>query len=111
VATLSKKKAAETLQLSNLAAEAFQRLFYLVAGTMLLGCAIADALLITLPSAVTRPIESLTDAAEQLSKGQLDKQFSAQGVVEFGRLAEALERLRAAQQAFMARLRPKSAAT
>jgi CHASE3 domain sensor protein len=110
VNALSKNKSAETLNLASLAAEAFQRLFYLIAGSVVLGCLIACGLVLTLPGAVTRPIESLTAAADELSKGELDKQFSAEGVVEFARLAEALERLRAAQQAFTARLRAQKPA-
>ncbi|HLB16011.1 MAG TPA: HAMP domain-containing protein [Burkholderiales bacterium] len=61
------------------------------------------------PPPPRRPIESLAAAADELSKGQLDKRFSAEGVAEFVRLAEALERLRAAQQAFTARLRAQKA--
>jgi HAMP domain-containing protein len=106
---LSAVKLEDTLKLSDYADGAFQTLFYIVSASVLLGSLIALSLLVTLPNSVTRPIESLASAAEAMSKGKLNAQFSALGVAEFRKLAEALERMRAAQLAFLERLRARNA--
>jgi signal transduction histidine kinase len=48
---------------------------------------------------IRQPVERLTDAAEQLAAGRLDRPIVPAGPDEIGRLSEALERLRQALQA------------
>jgi nitrate/nitrite-specific signal transduction histidine kinase len=52
-----------------------------------------------------KPIDHLSAAAQEMSMGNLDKAFDSGGVVEFDKLAEALDRLRLGQQMMAERLR------
>jgi HAMP domain-containing protein len=73
--------------------------------TVAMGIVIALILMVTLPKAVTGPLQNLTDAVDELSKGNLDKKVEAGNVAEFAGLAKALERMRIGQQALVARMR------
>jgi hypothetical protein len=61
-------------------------------------------LMLTLPKAVSAPLAELT-AADEISKGKVDKKVQVADIAEFDGLSQALERLRLGQQALLARIR------
>jgi HAMP domain-containing protein len=102
---MSAEKTKQTLSLSEVAAGGFNQVFAGVMLTVAIGIAIALILMVTLPKAVTTPLETLTAAVDDLSKGKLDSKIDAGNVAEFAGLATALERMRVGQQALVARMR------
>ncbi len=104
-AEMSAEKTKQTLSLSEVAAGGFNQVFAGVMLTVAVGIIIALILMVTLPKAVTGPLENLTAAVDDLSKGKLDAKIEAGNVAEFAGLATALERMRVGQQALVARLR------
>ncbi len=106
-ADMSAEKTKQTLALSDVAAGGFNQLFQLVLITVGLGILVALFLMFSLPTAVTKPLTSLTDAVDTMSKGDLDKPVDTAGVPEFAGLAVALERLRIGQQALVQRMRAR----
>lgn len=107
-AQMSAEKTKQTLALAEVAAGGFNQVFAGVMLTVAVGIVIALVLMSTLPKAVTLPLENLTAAVEELSKGRLDKKVDAGNVAEFAGLATALERMRIGQQALVARMRRTS---
>jgi HAMP domain-containing protein len=104
-AEMSAEKTKQTLSLSEVAAGGFNQVFAGVMLTVVVGIIIALVLMVTLPKAVTTPLETLTAAVDDLSKGKLDTKVEAGNVAEFAGLATALERMRVGQQALVARMR------
>jgi HAMP domain-containing protein len=102
---MSAEKTKQTLSLSEVAAGGFNQVFAGVMLTVVVGIIIALILMVTLPKAVTTPLETLTAAVDDLSKGKLDAKIGAGNVAEFAGLATALERMRVGQQALVARMR------
>lgn len=105
VSEMTSGKTKQTLGLAEIAADGFNRVFYGVMATVALGVLIALILMFTLPNAVTKPLQALTGAVENLSKGKLDAKIDAGGVAEFEGLSKALERMRIGQQALVNRMR------
>jgi methyl-accepting chemotaxis protein len=105
VADMSAQKTKATLGLSDVANEGFRNLLYGVLGTVVVGVLLALFLLKTLPEAVTKPLSTLTESVDAMSKGNLELPVDAGGVVEFEGLAKALDRMRVGQQALVARMR------
>ena len=105
VSLMSAEKTKQTLALSEVAAGGFNQVFAGVMLTVAIGILIALILMVTLPKAVTTPLENLTAAVDDLSKGNLDKKVDVGDVAEFAGLATALERMRVGQQALIARMR------
>jgi HAMP domain-containing protein len=105
VSEMSAEKTKQTLSLSEVAAGGFNQVFAGVMLTVVVGIIIALILMVTLPKAVTTPLETLTAAVDDLSKGKLDAKVDAGNVAEFAGLATALERMRVGQQALVARMR------
>lgn len=105
VSDMSAEKTKQTLALSEVAAGGFNQVFAGVMLTVAVGIIIALILMVTLPKAVTTPLETLTAAVDDLSKGKLDAKVEAGNVAEFAGLATALERMRVGQQALVARMR------
>jgi methyl-accepting chemotaxis protein len=89
---MSAEKTKQTLSLSEVAAGGFNQVFAGVMLTVVVGIIIALILMVTLPKAVTTPLENLTAAVDDLSKGKLDAKIGAGNVAEFAGLATALER-------------------
>jgi nitrogen fixation/metabolism regulation signal transduction histidine kinase len=104
-ADMSAEKTKQTLSLSEVAAGGFNQVFAGVMLTVAVGIIIALTLMVTLPKAVTTPLEKLTAAVDDLSKGKLDAKIDAGNVAEFAGLSTALERMRVGQQALVARMR------
>ena len=107
VAEMEKAKTAETLALADAAEQMFNQLLAAVLGTVAIGVVIALLLALRLPKAVTKPIDTLSAAAQELSMGNLEKPYDSGGVVEFTKLAEALDRLRLGQQVLVERLKKR----
>jgi methyl-accepting chemotaxis protein len=105
VSEMSAEKTKQTLSLSEVAAGGFNQVFAGVMLTVAIGIVIALILMVTLPKAVTTPLETLTAAVDDLSKGKLDAKIDAGNVAEFAGLSTALERMRVGQQALVARMR------
>lgn len=105
VSEMTSGKTKQTLGLADVAADGFNRVFYGVMATVAIGVLIALILIFTLPNAVTKPLEALTGAVENLSKGKLDAKIDSGGVAEFEGLSKALERMRIGQQALVNRMR------
>ena len=105
VAAMSQEKTQQTLALAEVAEGGFNKVFYGVMATVVVGVLVALSLMANLPKAVTTPLAQLTKAVENLSTGQLDKKIDVGQVTEFAGLAVALERLRIGQQALVARMR------
>ncbi len=94
VATQSKAKTQATLGLGETTAQNYNRLLAAVLATVLLGVAIAVFLMITVPRAVTKPIERLSAIADEISRGNLERPFPKESVAEFEPLARSLEKMR-----------------
>jgi HAMP domain-containing protein len=105
VSEMTSEKTKQTLGLADVASDGFKRVFYGVMATVAIGVLIALILIFTLPRAVTKPLEALTGAVENLSKGKLDAKIDSGGVAEFEGLSKALERMRIGQQALVNRMR------
>ena len=105
VADMSAEKTKQTLALSDLANDGFNKLLQAVIATVAVGILIAVALMITLPRALTTPLNKLTASVDDISKGQLDTKVDSGGIVEFDGLSKALERMRLGQQTLVARMR------
>jgi methyl-accepting chemotaxis protein len=105
VSEMSAEKTKQTLALNEVTESGFKQLLGAVLLTVAVGVLIAVILIITLPRAVTAPLADLTGAVDELSKGNLEQKFTSGGVAEFDGLAKALERMRLAQQALVARMR------
>jgi HAMP domain-containing protein len=105
VADMSAEKTKQTLALSDLANDKFNSLLQAVIVTVAVGILIAVALMITLPRALTTPLNKLTASVDDISKGQLDAKVDSGGIVEFEGLSKALERMRLGQQTMVARMR------
>ena len=109
VAAMADQKSKATLALGDVADKGFSTLLLGVLATVALGVLIALGLLVLLPKSVSSPIEALTAAVDNMSKGALDLPVSSGGVLEFDGLAKALDRMRVAQQSLVARMRRTSA--
>lgn len=107
VAELQAEKSRETLSLADIAAQGFDRLLYGVLISVALGVVVALLLIFLLPQAVTSPVERLASVVDAMSRGQLDSPLTGGRIREFELLEKALERMRLAQQAMVARLRLK----
>jgi methyl-accepting chemotaxis protein len=105
VEAMDKAKTADTLALADVAEAIFNKLLLGVLVTVAIGVVIAILLAQRLPKSVMKPIDHLSAAAQEMSMGNLDKAFDSGGVVEFDKLAEALDRLRLGQQMMAERLR------
>jgi HAMP domain-containing protein len=94
VATQSKSKTQATLGLGEITTQNYNRLLMVVLATVLLGVALAVFLMLTVPRAVTRPIERLSVIADEISRGNLDRPFPKERIAEFEPLARSLEKMR-----------------
>jgi HAMP domain-containing protein len=61
--------------------------------------------MLTLPKAVTGPLEALTKSVDNMGKGNLEAKVDSGGIAEFEGLSKALERMRLGQQTLVARMR------
>lgn len=104
VATLDKAKTGTTLALADVAEKMFDQVLTGVLITVAIGVFVALLLSFSLPRTVTRTIDGLSNAAETMSMGNLEQAYDSGGVTEFGKLAEALNRMRLGQQALVERL-------
>jgi methyl-accepting chemotaxis protein len=101
-------KAKEAVASSQVVNENFERLDNLLLATVVAGVVLVAFLVLTLPRAITAPIESLVEAADTMSKGKLDQTIYSAGISEFEVLERALERMRVTQIAMMERMRRKA---
>lgn len=104
VATMDKAKTGTTLALADVAEKMFDQVLTGVLITVAIGVFVALLLSFSLPRTVTRTIDGLSNAAETMSMGNLEQAYDSGGVTEFGKLAEALNRMRLGQQALVERL-------
>jgi len=104
VATMDKAKTGTTLALADVAEKMFDQVLTGVLITVAIGVFVALLLSFSLPRTVTKTIDGLSNAAETMSMGNLEQAYDSGGVTEFGKLAEALNRMRLGQQALVERL-------
>lgn len=107
VAAMSKVKTADTLDLAKIANNTFSNLMTGVMVTVSIGVFVALMLSFNLPRMVTNSINGLSVAAEEMSMGNLNREYDAGGVAEFKKLAEALNRMRLGQLALVERLKAR----
>jgi methyl-accepting chemotaxis protein len=107
VAAMNQAKTADTLALANVAEKMFNYVLTGVMITVAIGVVVALLLSISLPRTVTKTIDGLSVAATEMSMGNLQKAYDSGGVTEFGKLAEALNRMRLGQQALVERLQKR----
>ncbi len=105
VSAMSAEKTKATLALSDAANSSFDKLLQGVLLTVAVGVLLAVFLMFTLPGAVTKPLTTLTESVDNISKGNLDIKVNASGIKEFDGISIALERMRLGQQALVARMR------
>ncbi len=105
VSAMSAEKTKATLALSDAANSSFDKLLQGVLLTVAVGVLLAVFLMFTLPGTVTKPLTTLTESVDNISKGNLDIKINASGIKEFDGLSIALERMRLGQQALVARMR------
>lgn len=69
------------------------------------GVVLCMLLLTVVPRSITKPIKMLSEAADNMSLGNLDVQVPTKvGIKDFINLAQTLERMRVSQKAFLARM-------
>jgi methyl-accepting chemotaxis protein len=107
VAAMNQTKVANTLALASEAEHMFDKVLTGVMLTVVVGVIVALLLCVSLPRTVTTTIDSLAVAAQEMSMGNLRKAYDAGGVIEFAKLAEALNRMRLGQQALVERLQKR----
>jgi len=107
---MGKAKTEATLGLAQGTTEGYQQLLSVVMTTVVLGIAIAVFLVLTLPAAITRPIRVLSEVADTVARGDLDKPFAVTHVPEFEPLVKSLERMRMALSVLTRRAKAKAAA-
>jgi methyl-accepting chemotaxis protein len=105
---MSQAKAAETLALAGVAENMFDKVLAGVMVSVVIGVIVALLLSLSLPQVVRKSIDGLASAAEEMSMGNLQKEYDSGGVTEFSRLAEALNRMRLGQLALVERLQKRS---
>jgi methyl-accepting chemotaxis protein len=105
---MSAEKTKQTLALPALTKAGFDRLWSGVMASVVIGLVIAGYLALKLPSVITKPIATLSDAIDRVSKGELDAVIDTSGPSEFSTLTAAVERMRVAQRALVARLRSRA---
>lgn len=110
VAKMGKAKTEATLGLAQGSTEGYQQLLSVVMTTVVMGIAIAAFLIFTLPAAITRPIRVLSEVADTVARGDLDKPFAVTQVPEFEPLVKSLERMRVALSVLTRRAKAKAAA-
>ncbi len=69
------------------------------------GVLLGFLLLVELPNQIANAVDALVTSADKLSRGEVDKEFAAQDMPEFAKLAASLERLRASQASMIGRMR------
>lgn len=94
-------KSNDTLALAHEAEMKFTQVLMGMLSSAIAGVAVALLLSQRLPMTAIRPIESLSQAAHDMSLGDLSKEYDAGGVVEFEKLAQALNRMRVGHQALV----------
>ncbi len=94
-------KTDDTLALAREAEMKFTQVLVGMISSAIAGVAVALLLSQRLPMTAIRPIESLSQAAHDMSLGDLSKEYDAGGVVEFEKLAQALNRMRVGHQALV----------
>lgn len=107
VTAMSQAKTADTLALADAAGTLFSNLLLGVMFTVFIGAIVAIALSFLLPKMVTKTIDGLSSAAQEMSMGNLHNEYDSGGVAEFKQLAEALNRMRLGQLALVERLQKR----
>jgi methyl-accepting chemotaxis protein len=103
--TMTKAKVVSSLTMAEQANESFQNLLFAILATVGAGVLVALVMIAYLPKAIAQPIDALSADVDRISLGDMDAPVTAQSVVEFKKLEEAIERLRTAQQMLVKRLR------
>ncbi len=101
VEAMAALKSDDTLALAREAELKFTQVLVGMLSSAIAGVAVALLLSQRLPMTAIRPIESLSQAAHDMSLGDLSKEFDAGGVVEFEKLVQALNRMRIGHQALV----------
>lgn len=101
VEAMAALKSDDTLALAREAEMKFTQVLVGMISSAIVGVAVALLLSQRLPMTALRPIESLSQAAHDMSLGDLSKEYDAGGVVEFEKLAQALNRMRVGHQALV----------
>jgi methyl-accepting chemotaxis protein len=102
---MTKAKVVSSLTMAEQANESFQNLLFAILATVGAGVLVALVMIAYLPKAIAQPIDALSADVDRISLGDMDAPVTAQSVVEFKKLEEAIERLRTAQQMLVKRLR------
>jgi HAMP domain-containing protein len=110
VSEMSEAKTKATLALPAATRDGFNKLWTGVMTTVVVGLLAAIFLAIKLPSAISKPIATLSEAVERVSKGDLDKAIDVAVPTEFTMLTGAIERMRVAQRALVQRMRARTTA-
>ncbi len=105
---MSEAKTKATLALPALTRDGFNKLWAVVMATVLIGLLTAVLLAIKLPSAISKPIATLSEAVDRMSKGDVDKAIDVAAPSEFATLTGAIERMRVAQRALVQRMRARA---
>jgi methyl-accepting chemotaxis protein len=105
---MAAEKTKQTLALPALTKQGFDRMWNAVMASVVIGLVVAGYLALKLPAAITKPIATLSGAIDRVSKGELDAVIDTSGPSEFSTLTAAVERMRVAQGALVARLRSRA---
>jgi methyl-accepting chemotaxis protein len=108
VSDMAAEKTKQTLALPALTKQGFDRMWNLVMASVVIGLVVAGYLALKLPAAITKPIATLSGAIDRVSKGELDVAIDTSSPSEFSTLTAAVERMRVAQGALVARLRSRA---
>ena len=108
---LLQRKSAESQQLAATINERFNLIMVLGAALFIAGCILLAILAVRVPRSIQAPINALAEAAETMSKGNLDRQFKLKSPIrEFSALTAHLERMRVAQKGLLESLMRRSKA-
>ena len=108
VTRLQAEKTKAMLALTDVAQRGFLKLLLGTVATALIGILVAVVLAFYFSRLVLRPVRVLTATAEKISLGQTHAPVSDVGLLEFRRLAKALERMRKAQEMLVRRVRARA---
>jgi len=95
----------EFLESSTKLKAAASRSAFLLLGIFIISLAAAIWVWILVAKQITRPIVKLTDAADRMSKGELDINIDTSAKDEIGSLAQAIDRMQTSLKLAMSRLR------
>lgn len=107
-AKMGKDKLADAKQYAAQIDDNFKLLHMVMFATSAAGIVLLITLLQLIPRSIAKPVKELTEAATQMSKGNLNSKINTSKIKEFKALSETLERMRMSQKTLIERMLSKA---